>query len=183
MDVYWLNRKLGKKDDEIQEKLDGIIELIDDTVKSVRRISSNLRPSILDDLGLIAALEWHSHEVERRSDIRVHFKTTLSEQAITVDVATGIFRIYQEALTNAVRHANAHEINSSLQLNDNALVLRIKDDGKGIDHKEETNTKTLGLIGIKERTFVLGGKYELKSEPGEGTEISISIPLADLPGV
>jgi PAS domain S-box-containing protein len=181
MDVYWLNKKLEKKDEAIQEKISGIIELIDETVKSVRRISSNLRPSILDDLGLVAALEWHSREVEKRSEIKVHFVTTLSEQAIAVDVATGIFRIYQEALTNAVRHANAHEINSSLQLIDSQLVLKIKDDGKGIDHKAKATTKTLGLIGIKERTFVLGGKYELKSGPGEGTELCISIPIPNLP--
>jgi signal transduction histidine kinase len=101
----------------------------------------------------------------------------MSEHDIPVAIATGIFRIYQEALTNAVRHSNAHEINSSLQLNNNDLILRVKDDGKGIDQFAKTNTKTLGLIGIKERTIVLGGKYEFKSEPGKGTELCISIPL------
>jgi signal transduction histidine kinase len=178
MDVYWLNKKLEAKDEKMQEKISGIIELIDETVKSVRRISSNLRPSILDDLGLIAALEWHSREVEKRSEIKVHFATRMTDQEIPVDVATGIFRIYQEALTNAVRHANAHEIKSSLQINNNQLILEIKDDGKGIDPKAKANTKSFGLIGIKERTFVMGGKFELKSEPGSGTELCISIPLS-----
>jgi PAS domain S-box-containing protein len=178
MDVYWLNKKLEAKDEKIQEKISGIIDLINETVKSVRRISSNLRPSILDDLGLIAALEWHSREVEKRSEIKVHFSTRLTEQEIPADVATGIFRIYQEALTNAVRHANAHEIKSSLQINNNQLILEIKDDGKGIDPKAKANTKSFGLIGIKERTFVMGGKFELKSEPGSGTELCISIPLS-----
>jgi PAS domain S-box-containing protein len=178
MDVYWLNKKLEAKDEKIQEKISGIIDLINETVKSVRRISSNLRPSILDDLGLIAALEWHSREVEKRSEIKVHFSTHLTEQEIPADVATGIFRIYQEALTNAVRHANAHEIKSSLQINNNQLILEIKDDGKGIDPKAKANTKSFGLIGIKERTFVMGGKFELKSEPGYGTELCISIPLS-----
>ena len=181
MDVYWINKKLEKKEDSIQQKIDGIIGLIDETVKSVRRISSNLRPSILDDLGLIPALEWHSREVEKRSEIKVHFSTQMPEQDIPVAIATGIFRIYQEALTNAVRHANAHEINSSLQLNANELILRVKDDGKGIDQSAITNTKTLGLVGIKERIIVLGGKYELKSEPGKGTELCISIPLINSP--
>ena len=178
MDVYWLNKKLETKDEKIQEKISGIIELINETVKSVRRISSNLRPSILDDLGLIAALEWHSKEVEKRSEIKVHFATPLTEQEIPADVATGIFRIYQEALTNAVRHANAHEIKSSLQINNNQLILKIKDDGKGIDPNAKANTKSFGLIGIKERTFVMGGKFELKSELGSGTELCISIPLS-----
>jgi signal transduction histidine kinase len=178
MDVYWLNKKLELKDEKIQEKISGIIELINETVKSVRRISSNLRPSILDDLGLIAALEWHSREVEKRSEIKVHFATHIIEQEIPVDVATGIFRIYQEALTNAVRHANAHEINSSLQISDDQLILKIKDDGRGIDPNPKGNTKSFGLIGIKERTFVMRGKFELKSEPGCGTELCISIPLS-----
>ena len=177
MDVYWLNKKLEAKDEKIQEKIRDIIDLINDTVQSVRRISSNLRPSILDDLGLIAALEWQSREVENRSEIKVHFATHMAEQDIPVDIATGIFRIYQEALTNALRHANAHEIKSSLQINNNQLILKIRDDGRGIDPNTKPNKKSFGLIGIKERTFVMGGKFELKSEPGRGTELCISIPL------
>jgi signal transduction histidine kinase len=154
-----------------------MIDLVDETVKSVRRISSNLRPSILDDLGLIAALEWHSQEVEKRAEIRVSFHADMTEPELPVAIATGIFRIYQEALTNAVRHANAHEINSSLRLKDNCLILKVKDDGRGMDLAVTATKKTLGLIGIKERTFVLGGKYHLKSEPGKGTEIQVSVPF------
>ena len=181
MDIFWLNKKLEKKEKIIQEKINDIIELIDETVKSVRRISSNLRPSILDDLGLVTALQWHSKEVEKRSEIKVHFSANISDEEIPVDIATGLFRIYQEALTNAVRHANAHEVNSYLQLTNNELLLKIKDDGRGIDHTVKTNIKTFGLIGIKERIFALGGKYQLKSKPGEGTELSISIPLPVMP--
>jgi len=177
MNMNWLNKKLDTEDELIQQKLNGMIELIDETVNSVRRISSNLRPSILDDLGLIAALEWHSQEVEKRAEIKVNFCADMSEPEMSVTMATGIFRIYQEALTNAVRHANAHEIASSLELKDNHLILKIKDDGQGMDPKIVGTKKTLGLIGIKERTFVLGGKYDLKSEPGKGTEVQVSIPL------
>lgn len=177
MDIFWLDKKLEKKEKNIQEKINEIIELIDETVKSVRRISSNLRPSILDDLGLVTALQWHGKEVEKRSGIKVHFSTDFTDEEIPVDIATGLFRIYQEALTNAVRHANAHEISSYLQLKDGELLLKIKDDGRGIDDTVKANSKTLGLIGIKERTFALGGKYYLNSKPGQGTELSISIPL------
>jgi PAS domain S-box-containing protein len=177
MDVVWLNKKIEMEDKTVKQKMNSMIELIDETVKSVRRISSNLRPSILDDLGLIAALEWHSEEVEKRSEIKVNFSTDMVEPHLPVAMATGIFRIYQEVLTNAVRHANAHAITSSLRLKDNNLILKIKDDGQGMDLAAAGIKKTLGLIGIKERTFVLGGKYDLKSEPGKGTEVQVSIPL------
>jgi signal transduction histidine kinase len=95
---------------------------------------------------------------------------------IPVVTATGIFRIYQELLNNAVRHANADVILSSLQLKENHLILKVKDDGQGMDPAINRTKKTLGLIGIKERTFVLGGKFDLKSEPGKGTKVQISIP-------
>ena len=177
MDVNWLNKKLETEDEIVKQKMISMLELIDETLKSVRRISSDLRPSILDDFGLIAALEWHSGEVAKRSEIKVNFSADMPEPDIPVAIATGIFRIYQELLTNAVRHANAHVITSSLRLKDNHLILKIKDDGQGMDPAITGTKKTLGLIGIKERTFALGGKYDLKSEPGKGTEVQISIPL------
>jgi len=178
MSISWLHRKLPSQEVLI-EKLGEAIEQIDETVKSVRRISTSLRPSILDDLGLIAALEWHSREIEKRSEILVNFTTDLTEPALPVPISTGIFRIYQEVLTNAVRHANAHAINSSLHRKDDFLVLQIEDDGQGMDVSTITKTKkTLGLVGIKERTFLLGGRFDLQSQPGQGTTITITIPAS-----
>lgn len=177
MDVTWLNKKLGTGDEIVKQKIHSIIELIDETLKSIRKISSDLRPSLLDNIGLIAALEWHSEEMAKRSEIRVNFSADISEPNIPVAKVTSIFRIYKELLTNALRHANARAINSSLRLHDNHLVLEIKDDGQGMDPEITATKKTLGLIGIKERTFALGGKYDLKSELGKGTEVKISIPL------
>jgi len=177
MEISWLLKKLGAVDQMIGQQGKDILNLIDETVKSVRRISSNLRPSILDDLGLIAALEWHSSEVENRSGIKVAFKTNTKELNLPVTTSTELFRIYQEVLTNVERHSNGHEVVSILQINDNNLILEIKDDGQGMDPAIKNNKKNLGLIGIKERTFILGGQYELNSEPGKGTEIKITIPL------
>lgn len=177
MDMHWLSKRLETEDALVREKIGTIISLIDDTVKSVRRISSNLRPSILDDLGLIAALEWHGEEVAKRSEIKVVFTTDLQEPELPIAMATGIFRIYQEVLTNAVRHANAHEIVSSLKMHNENLVLDIKDDGIGMDQSLVKTRKTLGLVGIRERTFQLGGKIDLFSEPGKGTRICISVPF------
>ena len=180
MDVHWLGNKIATEDEKIKKKVSDIIGLIDETVRSVRKISANLRPSMLDDLGLIAALEWHSEEVTKRTGIDVSFISTIQSIDIPVAMATEIFRIYQEALTNAVRHSKAHKITGRLQYEDDNLLLQISDDGIGMDPSVIDSKKTLGLIGIKERTFSLGGKYELKSEPGKGTGINITIPLSGL---
>lgn len=177
MNVHWLNKKLAPTDTQVKEKLAEIVELIDETVRSVRRISANLRPSILDDIGLIAALEWHSQEVQKRSEINVSFTASIQEPDLPVPVATGVFRIYQEVLTNAVRHANAHNITSVLDLQEDQLILNIRDDGQGMDQQAVKKKKTLGLLGIRERTFLLGGRFKLDSEPGKGTAIQITIPL------
>src|SRR6185295_8010600 len=108
------NSKLGVKNEAIEEKIKGMTELLDEAVKSVRRISANLRPSILDNLGLEAALEWQSQEIQKRFGILINFNSQFPEIELPEGVATGLFRVYQEALTNAVRHANAHTINSKL---------------------------------------------------------------------
>jgi PAS domain S-box-containing protein len=176
MEVLWLMKKVQSQDPELHEKARSIITLVDETVKSVRRISSSLRPSILDDLGLVAALEWYSSEVQRRSGIHVKF-TSLVDTPVANTVATGLFRIYQEALTNVMRHSGARHVASELQQTAAHLVLTVKDDGQGMDHSAITSKKTLGLIGIKERTYLMGGRFTLQSYPGQGTELTISVPF------
>ncbi|MDR3716368.1 MAG: histidine kinase [Puia sp.] len=177
MDVYALNKQIKTDDKTIQGKFTDILVLIDETVNSVRRISAHLRPSILDDLGLVAALKWQNQEAESRFGIKINFVADQQEINAPAAIATGLFRIYQEALTNAVRHAQAHEIHSSLRITNDRLFLEIKDDGKGIDTDTTGKRKSFGLLGIKERVFVMEGQYELKSEPGKGTCISISVPI------
>ena len=177
MDFSWLLKKIIMKDPIIEEKIHGMTGLIDETIISVRRISANLRPSILDDLGLVTALQWHSLEVEKRFGIKISFVSEFDVLEVPVATATGLFRIYQEALTNAVRHANARQVNSTLQMANNKIILQIQDDGKGMDIDNDLKKKSFGLLGIKERAFVMGGNYELKSEPGKGTHLLISVPL------
>ena len=152
------------------------MSLIDETVKSVRRIASELRPSMLDDLGLIAALEWHAQEIGRRSEIEISFQSPLQLIQLPVETTTGIFRIYQELLTNAIRHAGAHHIDSSLRTENGCLFLQVKDDGRGMDPLASTSVKTLGWVGIKERTHILGGTVDFFTEKGKGTEVLVSIP-------
>lgn len=179
MDISWLNRKLKNQDKDVQMKINETIQLIDTTVKTVRRIATELRPSILDDLGLLAAMEWQSEEFEKRSEISCVFSSNVSEAKVNPDLATGIFRIYQECLTNVLRHSEATRVTSFLQIKDHILVLTITDNGKGFVEKEIADKKTLGLLGMKERTNLLGGTYEITSRPGKGTSVLIIVPLRD----
>ena len=181
MDMSWLNRKMKNEDPDIRERISGTIKLIDDTIQTVRKIASDLRPSILDDLGLVAALEWQSEDFEKRSGIKINFTGNLQELVLAPQIAIALFRIYQELLTNVARHANASLVNSSLYTGNGQLHLIVNDNGKGFDMENTGNNKTLGLLGIKERTLLMGGRYEIKSKPGEGTAVLISVPLANSP--
>lgn len=177
MDVTWLGKKIAGEGEFVREKIEGILSLIDDIIKSVRKISSDLRPGILDDLGLVAALEWQSSEFQKRSGMISEFKTKSRELNLDRKKATGVFRIYQEALTNVMRHAGATRVNASLEENDNVLLLRIHDNGKGFDPGSIESKKTLGLIGMKERAFMLGGELEIISGEGKGTSLTLKVPL------
>lgn len=177
IDIEWMNTKISEKDILLKQKAKELIPLIRGTIQTVRRISSNLRPSMLDDLGLVAALEWQSQETEKRFDIKVNFISDIPDTNLSIEITTALFRIYQEALTNAIRHANAHEIKSYLQIQENSIILEVKDNGKGIDAEKKRKNKSFGLLGIKERTFALGGTFEFKSKIGKGTFIRIVIPL------
>ena len=177
MYVSWLNKKVTTDDRDIKEKFSAAIQLIEDTIKSVRKISMDLRPSMLDDLGLMAALEWQSNEFEKRSGIDTEFINETGNREIPERLKTGLFRIYQESLTNVARHADAKKIVSSLRFENNNLILTITDDGKGFAFKNIESKKTLGLFGMKERTLEMDGHYEIKSEPGMGTTVSVTVPL------
>lgn len=177
MDIYWLSRKINTADTEITNKLNESIQLINATVSSVRKIATDLRPSILDDLGLLAALEWQGEEFEKRSGTHVEFSNEAGEVQLKPDAVTAVFRIYQELLTNVARHANASLVKVLLQKRDNMVFFTLTDNGTGFDPETIRKKKTLGLLGIKERTLLLGGTYEFKSRLGEGSETIISIPV------
>ena len=177
MYISWLNKKCIPKEAEIKEKFSATMMLIEDTIKSVRKISMDLRPSILDDLGLMAAMEWQSTEFEKRSGISTEFINLTNNKEIPAGLRTGLFRIFQESLTNVARHADAKKIVSSLKFDSNKLTLTITDDGKGFIYKNIDSKKTLGLLGMEERTKEMGGRYEIKSYPGVGTTVSVTVPV------
>lgn len=177
MDISWLGRKVKTEEEDIREKIKNTLSLLDGTIKIVRKIATELRPGILDDLGLIPALEWQSKEFEERSGIRVYFHSNISEIALNIQAATGLFRVFQESLTNVGRHAQATEINSSLIVENEILVLTISDNGVGFDMTQQAGRKTLGIIGMKERTKMIHGVYDIESAPGKGTTVKVTIPL------
>ena len=156
-----------------------MISLIDDTVKTVRRISSELRPGILDDLGLIPALEWQCQEFEKRTGITSHFYTDLlSDFNPEGNLATNIFRVFQETLTNVARHAQASIVETSLTRKGNDIVLRVKDDGVGFDMEEAKKKNSLGLIGMRERALLFRGELTFESEKEKGTVVILKVPFA-----
>ena len=172
-----LFKKLNIQDESINQQANGIINLIDQTLKSGLRILSNLRPAILDDLGIIAALEWHSEEVEKISGIKIDFTSNVEELSLTGAKSTALFRIYQEILAGIVAISNVSTIKTSLETDGNTIVLKVKNDGQKTATGIIKNEKDLGIIEIKERVYILGGQYEMKIEPGVGTEIKITIPF------
>lgn len=177
MDITWLNRKINSKDEAVQEKMKDAIALIDKTVITVSRISTQLRPSILDDLGLVAAMEWQSEEFEKRSEIKSIFYSNVSQLSVNTDIATAVFRIFQESLTNVLRHSAATEVVSFLRLENDIITLFIEDNGVGFEENKIKHKKTLGLLGMRERIQLINGKYDINGNSGKGTSVIITVPL------
>lgn len=175
MDVSLLKKRLGEDTDPVvKEKLTYMLSVVDEAVKFVRKIATELRPSILDDLGLIPALEWHSNEFQKRYNIAVDFYSSVQELNTSSLIATGLFRMYQESLTNVARHSHASKVESRLEVLNDEIILSISDNGTGFD-TSRTTKNTLGLLGMKERAAMLGGKLQILSAPGKGTIVTISV--------
>ena len=179
MDISWMTkRKAMQEDNELRQKAATIMSLLDTTIMTVRRIATELRPSILDDLGLVAAIEWQCQEFGRRSGIRTEFVSKLTEFSYTSPIAIGLFRICQESMTNVARHAAANCIHISLQEEVNEyILLKVQDDGKGFEVRTTGSKKTLGLLGMKERALMMGGEFRIESEPGKGTTLFVKVPI------
>lgn len=183
MEVSRLQKKIKKDDDPALKRAEELKKLLDETVNTVRRISSSLRPSMLDDMGLEAAIDWYLAEFCRRSGINTLFKKMNKELNLPDNIKTGLFRILQESLTNVIKYAEAKNVNVYLGLENAELVLVINDDGVGFDLQMVRHKKTLGLLGMRERAAMLGGSYEIMSEPGKGTTTIVKVPLTEKDGV
>lgn len=178
MDAVILKKRLGDNVSPlVLENISDMTKGVDEAIKFVRRLASDLRPRILDDLGLVAALEWFSEEFTKRYSIDVQFSSDAENYDIKPEVATGLFRIYQESLTNVARHSEATKVEARLMSRHSKLCLSVTDNGKGFDVQDSGRKKSLGLLGMKERAAIIGGNLEIVSSPGNGTSVLIEISL------
>jgi len=185
LDLGLLSRKLPETDARgaaLIEKLRSISAAVDSTIRQVQRIATDLRPRILDDLGLTTAIEWHARKFEERSGIECALELDPSELALGPDVSTAAFRIFQEILTNVARHADATRIEMSLRQRDGDLILSVKDDGRGITESQLADPGSLGLLGMRERALLLGGQVDIRSVSTGGTLVEVRLPLARTDG-
>jgi signal transduction histidine kinase len=163
---------------ELPEKMVTILRLVDDMVDTVRRISSELRPSILDDMGLVATIEWAAKQFEVRTGIIARFESSVENIELTREQSTAIFRIFQEALTNVLRHADATRIDVTMKEQKGTFVLQVRDNGKGMREADKSGTETLGLLGMRERAHLIGGEVSITSAKGQGTVVTVQVPIA-----
>ena len=186
LDAMWVASHLPAGQPEMASKVAAMSGLIDETLDAMRRVAADLRPVMLDDLGLLAAVEWLTEEFGKRTGISVHLEIDVEhgecdcqggEGDLEATVATAVFRIVQECLTNVARHAEAGHVLISLGCHDDKLMLLLSDDGKGMPVDAEGKRGSYGIIGMRERVHGLGGKLSLLSIPGEGTAVVAIIPV------
>ncbi|HSB91434.1 MAG TPA: PAS domain S-box protein [Anaerolineales bacterium] len=182
LDLAWMAQQLDRAGSSdvpaLLEKARSMSELADATIEHVRRIASELRPGVLDDLGLSAALEWQAGEFETRTGIRCRVAVDPEAEAVPPEHATAMFRIFQEALTNIARHAQAQHVTVALEKRDGGWLLTVRDDGRGITEAELHGSGSLGLLGMRERAHLLGGETVIRRGDPRGTVLEVSLPPA-----
>jgi signal transduction histidine kinase len=178
-DLHWIERRLPPGQADVAGKVRSMIAGVDRTHEVVEHIIRELRPQILDDLGLVPAVEWLAREFEERSGIPVDVVSGPEPVSPRSEQATALFRIAQEALTNIARHAEAGAVRIRLRERFSTLALVVRDDGRGFDPAAATRELSHGLVGIGERVRLAEGRLKIRSAPGRGTEISVLLPKKD----
>jgi signal transduction histidine kinase len=186
LDLSWIAGKLPRDQKSLIAKTRELTAHIDSTIQMVRRIATELRPGILDHLGLAAALEWQANEFQTRTGIKCDVRIQLRRPLLNPELNTTFFRIFQETLTNVIRHAGATHVEVELKENAGQITLEVRDNGRGISDTEITNTRSMGLLGMRERAALLGGTFRIGPGPRRtGTKVSVTVPLqrAESPGM
>lgn len=177
IDIAWIRKRLGadpEKHEKLLARLAAMGGIVESTLERVRQISAELRPQLLDQLGLVAAIEWQAGEFQSRTGIRCHVRA--DDVQVPRRVSTSLFRIVQECLTNVARHSGARSVDLRLSNERKGLVLRVQDDGAGISRDAARNPASLGLVGIQERALLLGGRARVRGGDG-GTRVTVTLPL------
>jgi len=179
MDASWMTKRVKDVDRAMFERGEGLIKMMDETIKTVRRISEDLRPSLLDEMGLGPAIEYYLQEFGKSYGITTDVKGNFEGLELPDTTRSGLYRVVQEALTNVARHAQAKNVTVTFQKYDDRLVIIVQDDGVGFEIKDAVSKKTLGLLGMRERVAMMGGTYEITSFVGKGTTVSVSVPVQE----
>ncbi|PYS27630.1 MAG: histidine kinase, partial [Acidobacteria bacterium] len=177
LDLSWLQTQTPRTQSQSRKKIKAMMDHVDGTIELVRKIASELRPSILDDLGLIPAIEWQLSELQKRTGIRCTLRSTVEKPDFGPEKSAAVFRVVQEALTNVVRHAKASAVLIGLREERERVCISIVDTGKGITEAELGDPKSLGIVGMKERIARLGGELTITSRRGKGTRLDINLPI------
>ena len=176
MNISWLAKRLPATRPELLEKAGEMKALIGSTIHTIRRIASDLRPGILDQLGLAPAIEWLAQDVTNRAGLDCELELDEDETLLDSNLATTVFRIFQETLTNVIRHAEATLVKVSLEIGDDQVRLTVQDNGKGLSQIHIAASKSLGLMGMQERASAWGGSLSFESSPGKGTTVTFQAP-------
>jgi signal transduction histidine kinase len=179
MDLAWLRKNWGAPSSKIEKRVQGMDETLDSLVQKVRQISSELRPPLLD-LGLVPAIEWQLEQFQRRAGIRTRVRIEPAEVDVSRKVATAVFRVIQEALTNIARHACANQVDFSMHLRHGELHLVVTDNGRGITSEAMESLSSFGLTGMRERIHHIGGILEIEQMTTGGTCVSVRLPIERL---
>ena len=182
MDLALLEKKVAEVSStedlqQFEEKLEELPVRVDTIIATVRKIATELRPPVLDDLGLEAAIEWQIQEFEKRTGIKCQYSCGLKNVDLGPDRATAVFRIFQETLTNVVRHAEATQVDIHLREEGDKLILEVQDNGRGMTGRELSGTRSLGLLGMRERATMLDGEVNIIGRQGKGTTVGVRIPI------
>ena len=177
LELSWLVGHLGQTDAVLGQKVQALSGRIDAIIQTVREICTELRPGVLDNLGLVAAIEWQAQDFQLRTGVTCTTTIMVDETMWGLEFATTFFRIFQETLTNIIRHAAATAVEVVLAVDAGRLVLIVRDNGKGITDEAIASAKSIGLVGIRERAALLGGAAVFSGGPGLGTLVTVSIPL------
>ncbi|HSD11494.1 MAG TPA: PAS domain-containing sensor histidine kinase [Candidatus Binatia bacterium] len=179
LDLSSLGKEPTTQSPSFRHKVDAMSKTMVAAIGSVRRICSDLRPSVLDHIGLTAAIEWQVQEWQEKSGIRCSMSSMIDDDSVDVGRATAAFRVLQEALTNVARHAQATSVRVRLWTEEARLRLEVRDNGRGIPASTIGESTSLGLLGMKERVLSFGGTVDIRGATGEGTTVDVSIPLAE----
>ena len=178
MDISSIASRLPTGEKILLERARAMSELIDESIRKVRQIATDLRPGILDNLGLVAALEWHAEDFQTRTGIECNFTAKLEDEGLNPELCTALFRIFQETLTNVTRHAQATAVIVTLEEWEGGLLLEVRDNGRGINERQIHWRESLGLLGMRERALACGGEVTITGTRGLGTTVTTRMPLA-----